>query len=74
MTLLCHDTWVVSIKKIQQACIKLLRKNMKGKSMEINVPAYSLNGETNPAKWDGILSETVEGATKYCGPTKRNAD
>lgn len=39
-----------------------------------NFPAYSLNGETNPAKWDGILSETVEGATKYCGPTKRNAD
>lgn len=37
-------------------------------------PAYSLNGETNPAKWDGILSETVDGATKYCGPTERNDD
>ena len=29
---------------------------------------YSISGETNPALWDGILSDDSGGKTKYCGP------
>ncbi len=35
-------------------------------------PAYAISGETDPSKWTGIVSETVDGVTKYCGPSSAN--
>ena len=38
-------------------------------------PVYSINGETDPAKWTDIVTSTAEsGGTKYCGPSGSNAD
>ena len=38
-------------------------------------PVYSINGETDPAKWTDIVSSSAEsGVTKYCGPAGSNAD
>ncbi len=36
-------------------------------------PAYKIGGETDPSKWDGIVSETTDGGTKYCGPGSSNS-
>ena len=35
-------------------------------------PCYSLGGETDPSKWDGIVAGTGENAGKYCGPAEYN--
>lgn len=35
-------------------------------------PAYSINNETDPSKWTGIVSEPSGGTTKYCGPSSNN--
>lgn len=35
-------------------------------------PAYSISSETDPSKWTGIVSETTDGKTKYCGPSEEN--
>lgn len=38
-------------------------------------PVYSINGETDPAKWTDIVTSTAEsGGTKYCGPSASNTD
>lgn len=34
-------------------------------------PAYSINGETAPSNWSDIVSETMDGVTKYCGPSDK---
>ena len=46
--------------------------NMRSRA-EGREAVYSLNGETNPEKWQGIVSKTENGKTKYCGPTSNNA-
>lgn len=35
-------------------------------------PVYSINNETDPSKWTGIVSEPSGGTTKYCGPSSTN--
>lgn len=35
-------------------------------------PAYSINNETDPAKWTGIESGTNGGTAKYCGPSSKD--
>lgn len=36
-------------------------------------PAYSLSGETDPTKWDGIVTGSGTYAGKYCGPLNNTA-
>lgn len=37
-------------------------------------PVYSIDGEINPTKWEGIKTETSEtGNIKYCGPKSSNS-
>ena len=35
-------------------------------------PVYSLEGETDPSKWSGIVSTTTGDVTKYCGPSSKD--
>ncbi len=35
-------------------------------------PVYSLEGEKDPKKWNGIISKTENDTTKYCGPASKN--
>lgn len=36
-------------------------------------PVYSIDEETDPTKWTGIVSQTTDGVTKYCGPSSSNS-
>lgn len=35
-------------------------------------PVYSISSQTDPSKWTGIVSSSIDGLTKYCGPSERN--
>ncbi len=35
-------------------------------------PVYSIGEETDPANWEGIASQAIDGVTKYCGPSSSN--
>ena len=32
-------------------------------------PVYAISGETDPRKWEDIVSTTINGVTKYCAPS-----
>lgn len=43
-------------------------------SERLNHCAYSLNGEKDPSKWNGIVEGTGVNVGKYCGPSGSGAD
>lgn len=36
-------------------------------------PVYSLDNETDPRKWKGIVSKSIDDTIKYCGPSSNNS-
>ncbi len=45
--------------------------NLRSMADEL-IPVYSIGNETDPTKWNGIVSQTTEGIIKYCGPANGN--
>ena len=46
--------------------------NLRSKEENLNA-VYSIAGETDPSKWEGIQKDNPDNPTKYCGPSDNNS-